>query len=274
MPSILTFENDRVIFDFASKTNQKIKVVGSYDNPYFSGKDICTILEYSNIKKALQVHVKPKYKKDLETLFEELKGESSSTLFGTPNTKPNYHEGRKVFINESGLFCLIMNSRASFAEIFQDLVYEQILPSIRKKGRFQLEQTIALKDDEISELKTLINEIKLQNNEMVKNEHDLRYLNDELLEPSNDQIKELLPVQERFVLIKRLAKMNSPILFDRYYAIRAQDLGVEKTLRVQESMYEIKILIDMPFHLKDKTLLNRLIEEVGEKELITYIHVK
>ena len=35
-------------------------------------------------------------------------------------------------------------ARTSFAETFQDFVYEQILSSIRKRGRFQLEQTIAL----------------------------------------------------------------------------------------------------------------------------------
>jgi prophage antirepressor-like protein len=37
-----------------------------------------------------------------------------------------------VYINEPGLYSLIMHSNATFAETFQDIVYEVILPSIRK----------------------------------------------------------------------------------------------------------------------------------------------
>jgi prophage antirepressor-like protein len=70
----------------------------------------------------------------------------STSTIGISSSKPSYNEGKSVYVSEPGLYSLIMKSRTSFAETFQDFVYEQILPSIRKKGRFQLEQTIALKD--------------------------------------------------------------------------------------------------------------------------------
>jgi prophage antirepressor-like protein len=49
-----------------------------------------------------------------------------------------YHDGKAVYISEPGLYSLIMHSKAPFAEKFQDLVYETILPSIRKFGHYQL----------------------------------------------------------------------------------------------------------------------------------------
>ncbi len=83
---------------------------------------------------------------------------------GIPSIKPTYHEGKAVYINEPGLYALIMKSshevagpygaRTSFAETFQDFVYEQILPSIRKRGRFELEQknqAIAQKESQLQE---------------------------------------------------------------------------------------------------------------------------
>lgn len=202
--------------------------------------------------------------------------------FGIPKTKPAYHEGKEVFINEPGLFCLIMNSRAPFAEKFQDLVYEQILPSIRKRGRFQLEQTIVQKDDAIDKLRK---ELQVQHEELMACIHDLRYQNDELLESSNNQTKELHIVQnklgiavkdraplpreknkqERFVLIKRFPKRYGSTPEYKYYAIRAQDLRVKQSLNIQQSMYDIKILLDMSCHPNSRTLFNRIKEELKEK---------
>jgi prophage antirepressor-like protein len=52
-----------------------------------------------------------------------------------------------------------MKSKTQFSKTFQKFVYEQILPSIRKKGKFQLEQTIALKDDKIDELSALVRQM-------------------------------------------------------------------------------------------------------------------
>ena len=145
MQSLINFQDNCVQFDFQNKPGQQIKIVGSYDDPYFCGKDVCAILEYSNVKDALQKHVKPKYKKDLKTIVEELGcAAHSNSITAISSIEPSYHAGKAIYINEPGLYALIMKSRTSFAETFQDFVYEQILPSIRKRGRFQLEQTIAL----------------------------------------------------------------------------------------------------------------------------------
>ena len=143
MQDLINFQDNYVQFDFQNKPGQKIKIIGTFDDPYFCGKDVCAILEYSSARVALQNHVKPKYKKDLQTIIKEMSNETlPNSITEIPNLKPSYHDGKAVYVSEPGLYALIMKSRTSFAETFQDFVYEQILPSIRKKGRFQLEQQL------------------------------------------------------------------------------------------------------------------------------------
>ena len=132
--------------------DHQIKLAGTIDDPYFCGKDVCEILGYKDIKQALQDNVKPKHKKDLKSLNEA--GVCGlSTPLGSSILKISYNEGKAVYINEPGLYSLIMKSKAQFAEAFQDLVYEVILPSIRKYGNFSLEQEfqqkLAIKDKEL-----------------------------------------------------------------------------------------------------------------------------
>jgi len=320
MQSLINFQDNCVQFDFQNKPGQQIKIVGSYDDPYFCGKDVCAILEYSNVKDALQKHVKPKYKKDLKTIVEELGcAAHSNSITAISSIEPSYHAGKAIYINEPGLYALIMKSRTSFAETFQDFVYEQILPSIRKRGRFQLEQTIALKDDKIDELSALVkqmdirskemmNELLQKNDELLKNTNVLKDQNNELLDQNNellDQNNELLnqnselldtadqqtlqlqtvqhklgvavkdraPLprqknkQERFVLIKRAQKRNGLTPEHIYYTIRAQDLRAKQSLRTQETMYIVEILLDLTCHPNSKTLYNRIKDELIQKRV-------
>ena len=159
MQSLIKFENNYVFFDFETKPNQQIKIIGSYDDPYFCGKDVCTILEHKSIKQSL-FELDSDYKKDLQTIIEEVvRDHLTTSTIGIPSSKPSYNEGKAIYINEPGLYALIMKSKTQFSKTFQKFVYEQILPSIRKKGRFQLEQTIALKDDKIDELSALVRQM-------------------------------------------------------------------------------------------------------------------
>ena len=111
MQSLIKFENNYVSFDFESKHNQKIKIIGSYDNPYFCGIDVCNILEHKDIKKSL-FKLDSDYKKDLQTIIEEVVDPQSTTsTIGIPSLKPSYNEGKAIYINEPGLYALIMKSK-------------------------------------------------------------------------------------------------------------------------------------------------------------------
>jgi len=260
-----------------------------------SGPATSWLLEYSNVKDALQKHVKPKYKKDLKTIVEEVGCAAHPTsIIEIPSSKLSYNEGKAVYINEPGLYALIMKSRTSFAETFQDFVYEQILPSIRKRGRFQLEQTIALKDDKIDELSALVKQMDIRSKETSVKLNELLQKNDELLETVHDlndtadqqtlqlqtvqhklgvAVKDRAPLprqknkQERFVLIKRAQKRNGLKPEHIYYTIRAQDLRAKQSLRTQETMYIVEILLDLTCHPNSKTLYNRIKDELIQKRV-------
>ena len=93
--------------------------------PWFKGKDVATILGYQNTKQAIRVNVDEDDKKKLE---EVSKGLSDSPL---PGNSKNI-----VFINESGLYSLIMRSEKPEAKTFKKWVTSEVLPKIRKTGSY------------------------------------------------------------------------------------------------------------------------------------------
>ena len=84
---------------------------------WFCGTDVCNILGYQNSRKALQDHCK----------------EAGVTKRYTPTTSGNQEI---TFINEPNLYRLIIKSRKPEAERFEAWVFEEVLPQIRKTGRY------------------------------------------------------------------------------------------------------------------------------------------
>jgi uncharacterized coiled-coil protein SlyX len=181
-----------------------------------------------------------------------------------------------------------MKSKTQFSKTFQKFVYEQILPSIRKKGKFQLEQTIALKDDKIDELSALVRQMNVkldglttQNDELLENVEDLK-------STSTQQTKQLETVQtklgiavetraplpksfskiERFLLLKRSQKRNGLQPEYQYYTIRAQETTAKQSLKTQGTMYNIVVLLDLNCHPNSRTLYIRIKDELSKKKVV------
>lgn len=86
-------------------------------NPWFVGRDVATILGYSNSRKALSDHVDG-----------EDKGVTKcDTLGGVQDL---------VIINESGLYSLILSSKLPTARKFKHWITSEVLPEIRKTGAY------------------------------------------------------------------------------------------------------------------------------------------
>ena len=115
---IQVFENT----DFGS-----VRVVEYNGDPYFVGKDVAEILGYSNANKAIQMHVDEEDKKVLD-----FKGFShfGNILWGENDFS------NKTIINESGLYSLILSSKLQKAKEFKHWVTSEVLPSIRKTGKY------------------------------------------------------------------------------------------------------------------------------------------
>ncbi|BBB16630.1 Bro20 [Heliothis virescens ascovirus 3j] len=77
-----------------------------------------------------QKHVRVKHRKT----WEEIKGASKRCPLDVPsNWQPN-----TVFITEPGIYALCDRSRLPEAEEFQDWIYEEVLPSIRRTGGYNI----------------------------------------------------------------------------------------------------------------------------------------
>lgn len=103
-----------------------IRVVELDGDPWFVGKDVATVLGYSNSSKAVINHV-DKEDKLIETSAYSQNG----------NTV-----GKLTFINESGLYSLILSSKLPTAKKFKRWVTSEVLPSIRKHGAYMTGETL------------------------------------------------------------------------------------------------------------------------------------
>lgn len=106
------------IFNFEQK---EVRTILVNDEPYFVGKDVASVLGYSNTKDALSRHV------DLED-----KMGSRITTSGQSR--------EMTIINESGLYSLILKSKLPSARKFKRWVTSEVLPTIRKNGAYLTDQ--------------------------------------------------------------------------------------------------------------------------------------
>ena len=91
---------------------------------WFKGREVAASLGYVNAKKAVQEHVDEDDKKPYSEL---LKG-------GPDSNPPHNQQPHEIYINESGLYCLILRSHKEEAKIFKRWVTSEVLPSIRQTG--------------------------------------------------------------------------------------------------------------------------------------------
>lgn len=99
--------------------NNQIRVLKINNEPWFVGKDVATILGYSNTRKALIDHVDDEDKKDGVTIRDSM-GRSQLA----------------VVINESGMYSLILSSKLPNAKKFKRWVTSEVLPAIREDGAY------------------------------------------------------------------------------------------------------------------------------------------
>ncbi|MBR4923858.1 MAG: Bro-N domain-containing protein, partial [Bacteroidaceae bacterium] len=108
---------------FKSKEFGQIRTCMVGGETYFVGKDVAEALGYLNTRKAIHDHV------DDEDKLEE-RIVTSGQARGI------------IVINESGLYSLILSSKLESAKRFKRWVTSEVLPAIRKNGRYDLEQKI------------------------------------------------------------------------------------------------------------------------------------
>ena len=105
---------------FSSKEFGQIRTCTVKGETYFVGKDVADALGYVNPNKAMIDHVD-----------DEDKLTSRIVMAG--------QNRQVIIINESGLYSLILSSKLDSARRFKRWVTSEVLPAIRKNGRYELE---------------------------------------------------------------------------------------------------------------------------------------
>ena len=121
-----------------------LRVYGTEEKPWFSAKDIATILGYVNTAKAIRDHTDEE-----DRCLLENKGVNESF---SPN-----QQGHSVLINESGLYSLILRSKKKEAKDFKRWVTSEVLPSIRKTGSYSNKILVNEKQLKVQETIDIIN---------------------------------------------------------------------------------------------------------------------
>ena len=107
----------------------KLSVIKRQDDIWLRGETIAEILGYSNPLKAIHMHVDSEDKKEISELGSNSRGAQNGPSF--KNEQRN-----TIYINKSGLFALILHSKLESARAFRRWVTKDVLPSIRKTGRY------------------------------------------------------------------------------------------------------------------------------------------
>ena len=111
----------------------ELPVIKYEDEIWFKAVVVATILKYTNQRKAIHNHVDPEDKRKLSELMSKSKQNESFRLKTEP-LKGN--EGNTLYLSESGLYSLVLRSKLESAKVFKRWVTSEVLPSIRKTGRY------------------------------------------------------------------------------------------------------------------------------------------
>ena len=101
----------------------EIRTVEINNEPWFVGKDVASVLGYSNPRDALAKRVDTDDK-------------------GVANCDTLGGEQNMTIINESGLYSLILSSKLPTAKKFKHWVTSEVLPTIRKHGAYMTPETL------------------------------------------------------------------------------------------------------------------------------------
>ena len=106
----------------------ELPVIKHMDEIWFKAVVVATILKYTNQRKAIRDHVDPEDKRKLSEIGLGSKRNESFPFKG--------NGCECIYINENGLYSLILRSKLESAKEFKRWVTSQVLPSIRKTGRY------------------------------------------------------------------------------------------------------------------------------------------
>lgn len=113
-------------FTFSTKTLRVITIDGE---PWFCAADVCDVLGYTNSRKAIADHCRAR---GVTKRYTTSEGDVSKR----DTTSTARQSQLMTYINEGNLYRLCTKSHKPEAQRFEDWVCDEVLPAIRKTGRY------------------------------------------------------------------------------------------------------------------------------------------
>lgn len=174
--------------------------------PWFIAKEVATLLGYTDIRNAVNRNVNPEDQKILsygecKTVFGDIAevicddetveniDNSGGVINNTSKNSIKINANGMKFINESGLYDLILESKKPEAKAFRRWVTSEVLPSIRKTGQYnvQKQDPSYMIEDPIERAKAWIREqeekraLEAEKKALEEKNKELQSTNDELV---------------------------------------------------------------------------------------------
>ena len=128
-------------------TTTRIDQFGDNDIEYwFCAKDVCNILEYSNYRQSISLYLDEECKVSLNELVVLKNKTTSKDNFN----HLSYNDLKATYINEEGLYRLMFHCKLPVAKKFQKWIFKEVLPTIRRTGKFELQNALKTKEEELS----------------------------------------------------------------------------------------------------------------------------
>ena len=111
----------------------EISVIKCRDDTWFKAKQVATLLGYLDPGQLVRQNIDPEDRISLEKLIGKGGGQESPP---PPPPLVSNFQGSMLYLNESGLYSLIFGSKLESDKAFKRWVTKDVLPSIRKTGRY------------------------------------------------------------------------------------------------------------------------------------------
>ncbi len=103
-------------------------------NPWFKGKEAALMIGYQDTVKAVRIHVDDEGKIKFENLLK-----TRCVSMGQEEKAPlDWNDKNTIYVNESGLYSLILRSNKPEAKQFKRWITFPALPSLRNTGQYSV----------------------------------------------------------------------------------------------------------------------------------------
>jgi anti-repressor protein len=242
-----------------------VRVIGISNEPWFVAKDVCTILGLKDVSVALR------------KIPEEWK---TST-----NVKTSGGAQDMRVINESGLYKLIMRSNKPIAQQFQHWVCSNVLTTIKKQGKFKINESYERKIKELTDQKENAEQLLVEKNKQIKLlQRETQVVDGKnvvyLATTDEKEAEGVFTVGKSVNLKNRLADYNNNKLFNfkivKYISCKSARLmdGIEQMMLCKLNKYKIiqnRDVFQLPkgkdvsFFTQHFDYIDKFAEEIDEK---------